>query len=238
VQVLNWLDRLLRRRPALPLQQQLALAAYRAAPAIPAAAPLADLRWVVVDVETTGLDPFTDRLISIGAVELVAGRIPLSSGFEVVIRQDEASARDNILIHGIDGSTQRSGKAPAAALLDFLGYAGQAPLLGFHADFDRIMIERATREALGMVPDNPWLDLAFLAPALMERHGEAMPQGLDEWMALAGIDNRFRHNALADALATAQLLQVVLARARTGGARTLGDLAKVEKDRRWLGREI
>ncbi len=212
------------------------LAAYRAVPAVPASAPLADLRWVVVDVETTGLDPFTDRLISIGAVELVGGRIPLHSGFEVVLRQPRASARDNILIHGIAGGTQRSGMEPAAALLDFLGYAGQAPLLAFHSDFDRIMIERATREALGMVPGNAWIDLALLAPALLGRPGEALPQGLDEWTALAGISNQFRHNALADALATAQLSQVVLSRARAGGARTLGDLAGIAKDRRWLER--
>jgi DNA polymerase III subunit epsilon len=234
--VLDRLSRLFRRRPALSAEQQRALAACRAVPAVPASTPLSGLRWVVVDVETTGLDPFTDRLISIGAVELVGGKIPLNSGFEVVLRQPQSSARDNILVHGICGSTQRSGVEPASALLDFLGYAGQAPLLAFHADFDRTMIERATREALGMVPGNLWLDLALLAPALLGGPGEVSPQGLDEWTALAGIGNPFRHNALADALATAQLLQVVLARAGTAGARTLGDLAKIGKDQRWLGR--
>lgn len=234
--MLDRLSRLFRRGPALSPEQELALAAYRAVPAIPASTPLAGLRWVVVDVETTGLDPFTDRLISIGAVELVGGKIPLNSGFEVVLRQPEASARDNILVHGICGSMQRSGVEPATALLDFLGYAGRAPLLAFHADFDRIMIERATREALGMVPDNTWLDLALLTPALLSRPGEALPQGLDEWTAFAGIRNEFRHNALADALATAQLLQVVLARAKTSGVRTLGDLARIGEGQRWLGR--
>jgi len=234
---LSWLDRLFGRCPSLSGKQQLALAAYRALSPMPASARLADLRWVVVDVETTGLDPFTDRLISIGAVEMVGGRIPLCSGFEVVVRQPEASARDNILVHGIDGSTQRSGKEPAEALLEFLGYAGQAPLLAFHADFDRAMIGRAAREVLGMSPVNHWLDLALLAPALLERPGEDLPQGLDEWTARAGIDNHFRHNALADALATAQLLQVVLARAQMAGVRTLGHLMKIGKDRRWLGRQ-
>lgn len=234
--MLNRLSLLFRRRPALSPEQQRALAAYCALPAVPASAPLASLRWVVLDVETTGLDPFTDRLISIGAVEVLGDKIPLDSGFEAVLRQPQASARDNILVHGIGGTEQRSGMAPAAALLDFLRYAGKAPLLGFHSDFDRIMIERAAREALGMVPDNPWLDLALLAPALLGKPGESLPQGLDGWTARAGIDNRFRHNALADALATAQLLQVVLAGARADGARTLGDLAQIGKDRRWLGR--
>lgn len=234
---MNWLGRLLRRRPALHPELALALAAYRARSAVAGSAALAELRFVVVDVETTGLDPFADRLISIGAVEVVAGKLRLNSSFEVVFRQSRESTRDNILVHGIDGSTQRSGIEPAAAMLRFLDYAERSPLVGYHADFDRIMIERAARETIGSVPLNGWLDLAFLAPALLCGPQQAPPQGLDGWMSFAGITNESRHNALADAVATAQLLQVVLARARAAGAATLDDLSKIEKDRRWLGRE-
>jgi DNA polymerase-3 subunit epsilon len=233
----NWLGRLLRRRPALHPELALALAAYHARPAVAGSAVLAELRFVVVDVETTGLDPFADRLISIGAVEVIAGKLRLSSGFEVVFRQSQESTRNNILVHGIDGSTQRSGSDPAEAMLRFLDYAERSPLVGFHANFDRIMIERAAREALGSVPVNPWLDLAFLAPALLCRPQQAPPQGLDGWMSFAGIINESRHNALADALSTAQLLQIVLVRAHAAGAVTLDDLMKIEKDQRWLGRE-
>lgn len=212
------------------------LAGCRARQSVPETAPLAGLRWVVVDVETSGLDPFADRLISIGAVEVVAGRIPLASGFEVLFRQPEASAHGNILVHGIGGTAQCSGVEPATAMLRFLDYAGQAPLVGFHADFDRIMIERTARAMIGWVPGNVWLDLAKLAPALLGRNGGELPRGLDEWTAWLGIVNESRHNALADALATAQLLQAVLARAREAGATTLRDLIKLEKDRRWLER--
>ena len=54
------------------------------------------------------------------------------------------------------------------------------------------------------------------------RHGGA--GGLDAWSQQFGIDNDARHNALADALATAQLLQVVLARAIAAGVTTLAEL--------------
>lgn len=231
---MNWLRRLFRRPPALDAEQALALAAYHAQPVATAAASLATLRFVVADVETTGLSPYVDRLISIGAVEVSAGKVRLNSGFEVVFRQPQASANANILIHGIDGTTQMAGLEPAAAMLQFLDYAELAPLVGFHADFDRVMIDRASSTVLGYTLSNAWLDLAYLAPALLHRPGTALPQSLDEWTQLLGIENHARHNALADAVATAQLLQVVLAAAAADGATTLGELQRLERDQRWL----
>lgn len=231
---MSWLRRLLGRGAALDAEQSLALAAYRSRSAPSGATPLTALRFVVADVETTGLNPFSDRLISIGAVELVAGRIALGSGFEVVFRQPRASANANILIHGIDGTTQLAGAEPAAATLQFLDFAQNAPLVGFHADFDRVMIDRAAKEAIGQAPSNAWLDLAWLAPAVMPEPERRLPRGLDDWMDKLGIVNMARHNALADALATAQLLQVVLAQAAAQGIETLDQLVKLERDQRWL----
>jgi len=233
----NWLRRLFGRTPALHPEQALALVAYRARDPVAPSTPLADLRFVVVDVETTGLYPYADRLISIGAVDVCGGRLRLDSGFEVVLRQPQPSDRANILIHGIDGTTQLGGAEPRTAMLQFIEHAERAPLVGFHAGFDRTMIDRAGREALGCVPLNPWLDLAYLAPALLgDAADRTLPQGLDGWMERHGIENHSRHNALSDALATAQLLQIVLARAYARGAATLRDLMEIEAQQRWLAR--
>ncbi len=233
---MGWLRRLFGVGPRLPMEQSLALAAYQARPEISAATALTTLRCVVVDVEATGLDPFNDRLISIGAVSVEDCTVRLGSGFEVVLCQPQASSRTNILIHGIDGTTQLAGLDPATALVSFLDYAERAPLVGFHADFDRVLIDRAATNALGRTPSFVWLDLAYLAPALLAEPGMAVPQGLDAWSQRFGITNHARHNALADALATAQLLQVVLARAIAAGVTTLAELQSIEKDQRWLSR--
>ena len=231
---MNWLGRLFRNTPRLDAAQVAAVTAYRQLPAVANSTPLSAVCFVVADVETTGLDPFRDRLVSIGAITVTGRTVRLGSGFEVVFRQDRASPGANILIHGIDGTTQLSGLEPAEAMLRFLDYAGAAPLVGFHADFDRVMINRASRKALGLEPSNTWLDLALLAPALLTTSGAAPPRGLDAWADKFGIRNHARHNAVADALATAQLLQVVLARAMAGGAAVLGDLLRMEQDQRWL----
>ncbi len=231
---MNWLTRLWR-RPRLDERQREALAAYHALPRVSSGADLAELRIVVVDVETTGLDPLNDRLLSIGSVDLRAGKLLPASAFSVVLRQPSVSETGNILIHGIGGSTQLSGCDPAQALLDFLSHAGSAPLAGYHADFDRMMIGRAAESLLGTTLHNPWLDLAWLAPALLPK-----PPGkhasLDDWTTRYGIANESRHDAVADAAETPQLFQVAMADAAGKGMHSLDDWLKLERDQRWLGR--
>lgn len=225
-------------RKAAPLAPERAarLEVYQTLASCDTQAALAAQRFVVVDVESTGLDVFSDRLIAIGAVEVAGGRLHLGQGFEVVLRQAAPSTVDNILVHGIGGTEQTTGIDPVEALLAFLGYLGNAPLVAYHADFDRTLIERATREFLGITLDNPWIDLAQIAPALYPEHAPNR-HALDDWTALFGIENPNRHNAVADACATAQLLLVLLARAQAQGHARVEALLQLEKDQRWLIRK-
>lgn len=233
---MNWLRALIRRRPPVLSEAQAAtLQGYCLLPRPDAEAVLHAQRAVVVDVESSGLDPLRDRLISIGAVGVRAGLAHGDDAFEVVLRQESPSAEANILVHGIGGEAQLAGREPVGALLDLLSFAGKAPLVAFHADFDRILIERATTAALGIKPDNAWLDLAVLAPALLGRRGSAAVT-LDGWLQRYGIEHPARHDALADAFATAQLLLVVLDAARKRGMATWAQLARLQQDQRWLRR--
>jgi len=231
----NWLAWFRRAKPALDAAGAAALERYHLLPEPDPAAALGTQRTLVVDVEASGLDPLRDRLISIGAVGVRAGLAHHDDAFEVLLRQEEASGEANILVHGIGGAAQLEGRDPAAGLLDFLAFAGKAPLVAFHADFDRILIERATTAALGIKPDNRWLDLALLAPALFPDQPDGA-RTLDAWLQRFGIENHARHDALADAVATAQLLLVALAEARRQGLTSWAQLARLQKSQRWLAR--
>ncbi len=231
--LLDWLRWCGRRLPQAEAER---LAQWRALPEPDDAAPHARQRFVVVDVESSGLNVFQDHLIAIGAVAVEDGRVMLDSSFYRVLRQSEASSHENILVHGIGGSAQTGGDDPTQVLLDFLAFIGKCPLVGYHTHFDDIMIRRAMRGHLGESFRRHWIDLALLAPAL-GLVPEGRPMGLDDWLQTFGITNYRRHDALADALATAQLFQVLLARAAVTGDLRTADLVKLAASQEWLSRQ-
>jgi DNA polymerase III subunit epsilon len=179
-------------------------------------------RWVVVDVESTGLDVRTDRLVSIAAVAIhvspVDGgcerlRISLADSFEVILRHDEPlefsieppseRMKRNVLLHGIGLGAQASGVEPAQALNAFAAYVAGAPLIGYHSWFDQAMIERAFLSHCAQIPSWRWLDLEDVARGA---HNEVRRMALDDWLARYDINCTVRHNAASDTLATAELL--------------------------------
>ena len=173
-------------------------------------AALDDSRWVVLDVETSGLDARRDRLLAVAALALrvADGRATLDLGdsFEVVIRQPdlgEVPDRGNILLHGIGVGAQRAGVPGAQGLQALAAWVGASPLVAFHAAFDRTMLDRAfAAEGLTPLPD-AWLDLEPLAGVLRPA---VKARSLDEWMRALDIRCAVRHQAAADTLATAELL--------------------------------
>jgi DNA polymerase-3 subunit epsilon len=197
---------------------------------------LATGRIVVVDVETTGLNLVQDQLIAIGAVAINNGRVAFGDSFEVVLRQEVESGKANILVHGIGGSAQRAGLPPEEALLAFLDYLDGAPLFAFHVMFDETMLRKACRRFLGIEFRHAWVDLAYLLPDLFPDFARKY-NALDDWLAHFSIGNDARHNALADALATAQLGLIALRAARERRATDFKSLQDMEKAQRWLNGE-
>lgn len=223
------------KQPPLDATQRGRLQLWRAQATVNLDSPVEALRCVVLDVESTGLSLSQDRLISIGAVALVNGKIALGDSFYVVLKQEAASDRGNILVHGIGAAEQMEGEAPADALLSFLDYLGKDPLVAFHVAFDRSMIRRAMSDYLGFDFRHPWLDLAYVMPGLNPPQARKL-RALDDWIGHFGIRIEGRHNALADALATAQLLQVALQQAQAHRLDSYAALYDLEKAQRWAGR--
>lgn len=233
--LVSWVHWLLGRRAQLTLQQQQRLENWRALPRSALNLPFSGTRCVVVDVETSGLNLMEDRLISIGAVAVVNGKIALGDSFSVVLQQQAASEKGNILLHGIGTSAQLEGDPPAEALLAFLEYLGKSPLIAFHVTFDETMIRRALREYLGLAFRHPWMDMAYVMPGLNPPLAHRY-RALDDWIGHFGIRIDARHNALADALATAQLFQIALAQAREKDVLDFAGLRDLERAQRWVSR--
>lgn len=187
-------------------------------------------RWVVVDVETSGMDVVQHELIAIGAVAMVDGRVVPADSMEIVVRQRTASSHENILVHGVGVHAQLTGTDPPHAVRAFMDYVGRAPLIAFHAPFDRGFIARSVKIYVNQPFDNPWLDLAELAPALDPK---ARLKSLDEWLLHYGIPVSVRHSAAADAFATALLLARLLPEARRQGSIGFLAMQRLSRNARW-----
>jgi DNA polymerase-3 subunit epsilon len=194
-----------------------------------------DERWVVVDTETSGLDPVNDRLLAIGAVTVDGTGIRLEDSFEVVMRSDRASDKDNIVIHGIGHEAQSLGAPVADALHAFSMFVADAPCVGFHSEFDEIALAQCAN-AVGVPLSLPhWLDLAQLAAALVPESHRRGKRSLDDWLAAFDIGAVARHNAAGDALATAELLLRLRAMAASQRVSGFAGLVRLSKQHRWLG---
>jgi DNA polymerase-3 subunit epsilon len=228
---MSWPGGMFGGKSELTPQQAQRLATWRSLPAPPRNQPVNESRYVVVDVESSGLNVKKDHLIAIGAVAVTQGAIQLRDSIEIVLQQTQVSARDNILIHGIGGTAQREGVPPAEALLTFLEYLGKDPLIAFHVAFDEAMISRAVKTFLGFNFKHAWADLAYVTPALYPRLARRC-RSLDDWMEIFGISNYARHNALADALSTAGLLLLLRLNMEKRGMTNLHGLKRLEQEGR------
>lgn len=193
-------------------------------------------RWIMLDVETTGLDPRADQLLAIAAVALrftpATGRLEVAVGdsFEIVLRQDKPSGKDNILIHHIGVQAQSDGHAPEKALEQFRVWADNAPLLAFHAPFDQAMLERAFRRFHLAPLSNEWLDIEPIARLV---GGNTKARALDDWLEHFGIECAVRHQAASDAFATAELL-LRLWPATRKEANSWPQLRKLARNAAWI----
>lgn len=191
-------------------------------------------RWVTLDLETSGLDPKRDRIVEIGAVAVHNGRVDLADHFQRLNTEGTGLSSANRVLHGVTAAEQRDGTPLTLALDDLLAWMRDAPLVGFHATFDIAFLRAALAAHLGSKAAAQfavnYLDLAVIAPVVFPK---TKARGLGEWTAALHLPIRKQHRAMADALATAHLLQRIVA-ALPVAERSFEALKSLESGRRWL----
>ena len=156
------------------------------------------MREIVFDTETTGLDKNADRVIEIGAVELV-NRFSTGRRFHVFINpQGKQIHPDAEKVHGIN-IAQLADKPVFADIVDgFLGFIDGAKLVAHNASFDTEFINAEfARLELPPVEQSIVIDTLLLA----RRKHPMGPNSLDGLCKRYNIDNSHRtlHGALLDA---------------------------------------
>jgi DNA polymerase-3 subunit epsilon len=170
---------------------------------------------VSLDLETTGLDVSADRILRLAAVPVRGGRVVLSERFERWVDPGRAFGIDSIRHHRILPGDVASAEAERAVVEAFLRWLGPRPLLGYCIDFDIALLDRSVRAITGFPLPSRRVDLADVDYRRQQgRHPEtAQRRDLDAILAEAGVPPMQRHDALADAAATALAWCVLRARA-------------------------
>ena len=187
------------------------------------------MREIVLDTETTGLDPNKgDRLVEIGCIELL-NRIPTGATFHAYLNPDRDMPAEAFAIHGLSIEFLKTHKRFADVVDDFLAFIGNdAPLVIHNASFDHgFLCAELKRLDRALISRDRLVDTLALA----RRKHSAGPYNLDALCGKYGIDNsrRSKHGALLDAEILAEVYleliggrQAQLGLAESTGTRTTG----------------
>src|SRR6266446_823611 len=156
------------------------------------------MREIVLDTETTGLDPLRgDRLVEIGCIELL-NRIPTGQTFHRYLNPERDVPAEAFAVHGLSREFLADKPLFAEVVADLLAFIGDAPLVIHNAGFDVGFIN-AELERCG----KPWVARDRLIDTLLlaRRKYPGGKNRLDDLCGRFGIDNsrRTKHGALLDA---------------------------------------
>jgi len=201
--VLDWRRRLrLRRTTPGPLHD------YLAAPFPGPAIDYRDVEYLAVDLETTGLDPRDDLILSIGHVVVRGALIDLASASHRTVRIGHSIPEASAVIHQITDDQAARGEDLDAVLAGLLTALRGRVMIAHHARIERSFLSAACRRLYGRNLLVPVADTQALARRNLERRNIPF-KGSD--LRLHALGERYNlpryeaHNALSDALAAAEL---------------------------------
>src|SRR6186997_2043594 len=156
------------------------------------------MREIVLDTETTGLDPLRgDRLVEIGCIEIF-NRMPTGQTFHRYINPERDMPAEAFNVHGLSTEFLASKPLFTEVVEEFLEFIGDAPLVIHNASFDISFInaelDRIKRQPISR---DRLVDTLLLA----RRKHPGVSNKLDDLCSRYAIDNsrRTKHGALLDA---------------------------------------
>jgi len=188
--------------------------------------PFDDAELVCVDIETTGLDPATADMLSIGWVLIRKGMVDLSTAESHVVKPT-GNVGDSASVHGLTDTMVNLGMDPTQAVDRVIEVLKGRVLVVHHAGLDKGLLDRLCQIQFGEKLLVPIIDTLAL-----EHRREKRKHHLDDNRSLRLPDLRkhynlpwYRgHDCLMDAVATAELLIAMVAAQESRDRTTLADL--------------
>jgi DNA polymerase III subunit epsilon len=188
--------------------------------------PISEGKFVVLDVEASGLDPKLDKILSIGAVKIVNNQIEINNSFEVYLTQSIFNP-DVVPIHGILQNGNIEKVTEQDAMRKLVKYMDNHIIVGHSINFDISIIN----ETLKLYVKDKLLNKSLDTASLYKRwkggdYKSSDSTSLDVLSDEFNIPKSDRHNAAGDALITAILFMKLVSRLKGRGIETLNELFK------------
>lgn len=197
-------------------------------------AHIAEIRYVAIDTELTGLNEKKDSIISMGAVRMLGTRIELSDTFHQLVKPESQFKPDSVIVHGITPSDVLEKPNIDTILSEFLQFCGNDIVIGHCISIDLGFINKEMKRIYGETFQNAVIDTFHVYSWLRTRvptrtcfSSSPKDSSLYEIAKCFSIAVRGAHNALIDAFITAQLLQRFMPVLIDAGVQNIGDLLKV-----------
>ena len=182
--------------------------------------PLGSLTAVVLDTETTGLDPVKSRIIELGAVRIDAGRICHDDACSVLVNPGVPIPAASSKIHGISDDDVKNAEGFPAGMAKFIEWAGPCLIIGYSIGFDISML-KAEHERHDINWTQP---RAIDVQELVDLLGIDLPDfSLDTVAASLGVEVVGRHRTVSDAVLTAAVFLELVPRLRAAGIQSFAE---------------
>ena len=223
----QWFSLELRRRH---LAHKVPPGALRDFYAVPFPSPRLDWRdceYVALDLETTGGNAALDHIVSVGWVCIEHEVIVLASAVSCVIRSTMPMPERSAIIHAITDDEVAEGDRVSETLSELLTVLRGRVLIAHHAATETGFLDAACRRIYGHRFLSPTVDTLELARQWYARRALQPARGE---LRLAALRERYQlphysmHDALSDAIATAELFLVQSEERSSGGSVRLGSL--------------
>jgi DNA polymerase III subunit epsilon len=187
--------------------------------------PWREAAFCVVDLETTGLDPSRDEIVSFAALHVDRGRLRLDDAVYQLVHPERMPRGDTIVIHGLRSAELADAPRLPAALEELAGALAGCALVAHVA-----AVETRFLRAAGLRLRAPVVDTEALAAELFRRRGQPprpRPYSLDSVADALNLPVHRPHEADGDALTTAQVFLALASHLDVLAPQTVGSLERL-----------
>ncbi|MEG3639035.1 exonuclease domain-containing protein [Magnetococcus sp. PR-3] len=182
---------------------------FLSVPIVDAKTDYRDVKFLALDLETTGLDPKKSEILSVGYAPVRNGRLILKDRAHYLIRPENAISHDSAVVHGItDDHAEAHGESLAEVMPRVLNALKGHVLIAHHCPIEINFIRNACQQLYGEVPLIPAVDTLIIEKQILDRRSPTFEPGALRLFTARTRYNLPRyaaHDALMDAIACGEL---------------------------------